>query len=408
LTTGQRNFVRFVAVILPILLYSIFRFSVGPLLPSIQSVFLISVAASGTLVSASTIAVAVGTGLSGYLVSKFGEQKTVFAGLVVFSIPLGASVITRNFGLFAPLFVASGLGSGLMTTPTYSIAAAMFPERKGTAVGFVSASYNLGGFIGPSLAGVLLNYLGWEYPFYAMGLMGIVFAFIFRANLSGYKTPQRDTSLTLSKEFRNLVSNKNVLLVAISMFLTDLGFFAYVTYTVQFLGERFSLSPAGLVPIDVYFGAAVGIGGLGVIVLGLLYDKVGGKITVVLDGTAIAFLSFALYSTTSLVAAVLLMFVVGFFVNSPWGILSTVVQANVPEYSRGSAVSLVQTVAFIGAVLGLEIAAVLFGNAVTAGPLFITVTFPYAIFAVVFFALYSTARAKTATPNRESIRDGQR
>jgi MFS family permease len=132
-----------------------------------------------------------------------------------------------------------------------------------------------------------------------------------------------------------------------------------------------------------------------VIFLGFIYDKAGGKTANVLAGTVITVLSFALYSTTSLLAAILLMFAIGIFLNSPWGLLSTIVQANVPEASRASAVSLVQTVSYVGAVLGLEIAAVLFGNSVTAGPLYIAVTLPYALFAVLFLALYSSPRTKT-------------
>ncbi len=390
----KRNPIRFIAVLLPILVYSLFRFSVGPLLPSIQNTFSISVAASGTLVSASTAFVGIGTGLAGYLVSKLGEQKTVFLGLIIFSIPLGASALIRNFALFAPLFVFSGLGGGLMTTPTYSIAAAMFPKRKGTAIGFVSSSYNLGGFIGPTLSGVLLNYLGWQYPFFAMGLIGIIFTIIFQSSLSEFRTPIRDTSVTFSREFRNLISNRNIIVVAISMLLADFGFLAYITYTVQYFGDRFSLNQAALVPIDFFFGVAVGIGGLGIITLGLLYDKIGGKITAIIGGAATTLLTIALYSVTNLEAAILLMFVVGFFMNSFWGILSAVAQVNVPEYSRGSAVSFVQTVAFVGAVLGPVIAAGLFGKTVTAGPLLLTVTLPYAFFTVLILALYSSARAK--------------
>jgi MFS family permease len=367
---------------------------VGPLLPSIQDTFSISVAVSGTLVSASTAFVGIGTGLAAYLVSKIGEQKTVLLGFLIFSIPLGASGFIRNFDLFAPLFVFSGLGGGLMTTPTYSISAAMFPKRKGTAIGFVSASYNLGGFIGPTLSGVLLNYLGWQYPFFAMGLIGIIFTIVFQLSLSGFKTPVRDNSVTFSREFRNLISNRNIIVVALSMLLADFGFLAYITYTVQYFGDRFGLSQAALVPIDFYFGVAVGIGGLGIITLGLLFDRIGGKTTAIIGGAATTVFTIALYSVTNIEAAILLMFVVGFFMNSFWGILSAVAQVNVPEYSRGSAVSFVQTVAFVGAVLGPAIAAGLFGKTVTAGPLLITVTLPYGLFTILIFALYSTTQAK--------------
>jgi MFS family permease len=363
---------------------------VGPLLPTIQDTFSISVAISGALVSASTASVGVGTGLTGLFVRKFGEQKTVLLGMIIFSVPLGASALLRNFSLFAPLFIASGLGGGLMTTPTYSIAAALFPKRKGTAIGFVSASYNLGGFIGPTLSGVLLNYLGWQYPFFAMGLIGIFFTIIFQRELSGFKTPSSENPITLSKEFKNLLHNRNILAVAISMALADFGFLSYITYTVQYFGVRFNLNSIALVPVDFYFGIAVGIGGLGIITAGLIYDRMGGKIASIVGAISTVFLTLALYSVSNLAVAILLLFVAGFFINSFWGVLSAVAQANVPDFSRASAVSFVQTVAFVGAVLGPVIAALLFQNTVSSGPLIMTVTLPYAFFALIMLVIYST------------------
>ncbi len=401
--TKRKTTFRFIAVLLPILVYSLFRFSVGPLLPSIQSTFSISVAVSGALVSASTAAVGIGTGLSGYLVSKIGEQKTVLLGLTIFSIALGASGLFRNIASFAPFFVLSGLGGGLMTTPTYSIAAGLFPERKGTAIGFVSASYNLGGFIGPTLSGVLLNYVGWQYPFFAMGLIGIVLTVIFQSALSGYTTPPRDKSVNLSREFRNLIFNRNILVVAISMMLADFGFLAYATYTVQYLGERFNLNQAELVSIDLYFGLAVGIGSIGIITLGFVYDRIGGKITATIGGGITALFTFLLYSAVDLDQAILLMFIVGFFMNSFWGILSALAQTNVPEYSRASAVSFVQSVAFVGAVLGPIAAAGLFGSVVTSFPLLITVTLPFIIFTLLILGVYSTNVAEKSLKKREKV-----
>lgn len=389
---ARRKPARLVAVLLPILLYALFRFSVGPLLPGIQNSLYTSVAIIGTLTSASTLDIGIGTAITGYFVSKIGEQKTVVLGLVIFSLALGASSFARTLAFFAPFFIISGLGCGLMTTPTYSMAATIFPSRKGAAIGLVSATFNLGGFVGPTFSGILLSYLGWQYPFLVMAILGILFIFLFRFGLSKFKTPSEKTS-TLKKDLMSLIASKNILVIGVTMFLTDLGFFAYVTYTIGYFSERFSLFGGALVPIDLYFGLAIAIGSLGAFLLGLLYDRVGGKFVAVLVCAVIAISSFALFSGENLLIAISLIFVIGLFLNSPFGILSILAQANVPSYLRASAVSFVQTAAFAGGVLGLAVAAVLFGKNVNASPLVATVAVPYTISAIIMAALYSTNRA---------------
>ena len=181
----------FIAVLLPILLYSIFRFAIGTLVPTLESVFSLSNSGVGYLLSISLAATGIGTALSGFSSPRIGEQRTALVGMLIFSIPLAIGAILGSFAIFSVFFVMSGLGSGLMTTPTYSVAATLLPKRKGTAIGLVSAAYNLGGFIGPSLCGSFLNYYGWQYPFLGIASIGVVFAVIFAKGLSEYQSAQK-------------------------------------------------------------------------------------------------------------------------------------------------------------------------------------------------------------------------
>jgi MFS family permease len=407
-TVTRKFALSFVAILLPILLYSIFRFAIGTLVPTLETAFSISNSGVGYLLSASLAATGVGTALSGFSSPRIGEQRTALLGLLIFSIPLAIGVILGSFGGFSVFFVLSGLGGGLMTTPTYSIAATLLPKRKGTAIGFVSASYNLGGFIGPSLCGSFLNYYGWQYPFLGMAAIGVVFSIIFAKGLSEYQSAQKSRPRTSNEsvftKIRAIAKNRNIVVVGISMLLADFAFLSYVSWTVNYLQSRFVLGKSGSVTLDLYFGIAVGIGGIGIIVAGMMNDKFGGKRTVLLSGTVATILTFLLYLSGTFPVAIAVLFAVGFFSNWFWGILSAMAQVNVPDDSRATAVSFVQSIAFIGAVLGPAVAGYLFGSVVTALPLILTVSVPFLVFTIVILLFYRERTfAEVSTLSRDPL-----
>ena len=172
------------------------------------------------------------------------------------------------------------------------------------------------------------------------------------------------------------------------MLLADFAFLSYVSWTVNYLQTRFALGKSASVTLDLYFGIAVGIGGIGIIVAGMMNDKFGGKRTVLLSGTIATILTFLLYLSGTFPIAIAVLFAVGFFSNWFWGILSAMAQVNVPDDSRATAVSFVQSIAFIGAVLGPAVAGYLFGSVVAALPLILTVSVPYLVFTIVILLFY--------------------
>ena len=117
-------------------------------------------------------------------------------------------------------------------------------------------------------------------------------------------------------------------------------------------------------------------------------DRFGGKRTALLTGSLSAILTLLMYLSESYLLAIVFLFAVGFFSGWFWGLLSAMAQANVPDESRASAVSFVQTIAFVGAVLGPGVAGYLFGNNVTSLPLILTVSIPFVVFTMVLLFLY--------------------
>ncbi|MFI5421224.1 MAG: MFS transporter, partial [Nitrososphaerales archaeon] len=187
-----------------------------------------------------------------------------------------------------------------------------------------------------------------------------------------------------------MLSNKNLVMIATSMLLADFAFLSFVSWTVEFIQNKFVLTQEAAIALALYFGIAAGIGGIGVIVGGMIYDKFGGKRTSLLCGTAMAALSFSLFVSDSYLFTIAAMFATGFFSNWFWGILTAMAQDNVSAGLRPTAVSFVQSVAFAGALLGPAVAGFLIETSApsSAFPLIATVSLPFAIFTFIILFVY--------------------
>src|SRR5712664_4117904 len=133
-------------------MYGVYRFSVGVLVPGLEGVYSVGDATAGLVVSASVGSAGLGVIGSGYLAQRFGDVKVILAGFLLFSVPMGVITIANGLVFFSSLFFVASFGSGLMITPSYGVAAALFPQRKGFAVSFVTSGYNFAGFVGPAAA----------------------------------------------------------------------------------------------------------------------------------------------------------------------------------------------------------------------------------------------------------------
>ncbi|MDG6997817.1 MAG: MFS transporter [Nitrososphaerota archaeon] len=374
------------AVLLPILLYSIFRFSVGPILPSMQAAYAISYASAGYIVSLSIGMVGIGTGISGIIARRFGDRNTVLFGLLLFAFPvIVLTILSSNYLIFATLFIFSGLGCGLMTTPTYSIAATIFPHRKGAAIGFVSAAYNIGAFIGPVLTGSLSGYFSWTVPLATIGLLGFVFSIILFSALRSLKPTAQRTDRRIG--LRKFLGNRSFVIVMISMILGDFAFLSFITWTPEFLLRALS-NQMSLTSIDAYFGVAVGLGGVGVTMAGLLLDRIGGKRSTLLGSAFATFSVVGLFLSDSLVTVLAFMFFAGFFSNWFWGLLSTMAQSYVSSERKTDAVALAQTAAFVGAFTGPAAAGLLTASFNIGSALLLVVSLPYAALTILMLFLH--------------------
>lgn len=390
----RRTALGLVAILLPPLLYSFYRFSIGALVPAFESTYSISDATAGGVISASVGLVAIGVFGGGLLAQKLGDARTILLGLVIFSIFEAAVVAAQGLWEFSAFFFVASFGTGLVITPSYGVIASLLPGRRGLAVSLISAAYSSGGFVGPSLAGYLLVYRGWDAPFLALALIGGTFTAFFAAvfGRAGKGGPARATI-----SYTKVLAIRAVLVLAVADFFADLGFLVFVSWTPKYLISAFSVTGGGTATVDTIFGIGVGLGGLGALTAGVLFDRLGGRKSALLSASLSALVFAGLYLATPLSLALVVVLVTGFLSNSFWPLLTAMAQVSVPEGQVSSATSVVQTAGFIGAFIGPGLAG-LIGGAVSSALILATVV-PYAVFFVVIMTGYRdpATPAKPAT-----------
>jgi ACS family hexuronate transporter-like MFS transporter len=377
------------AVSLPSFVYGLFRFSVGIVVPKIESAYSINDSVMGAIVSVSVGVVGVGVFASGSVAGRYGNRTTIVLGLLLFSSSLAVMASGVNLTAFSVLFLLASFGSGLIIPTSYAVVASILPLRRGIGAGLVTSAYNVGGLVGPALVGYLLLYYAWNTSFLvipAVGLVAVLVYLVVMPGTAGNAPPPPKGQL------RSLLGNRTVLLLAIAGFLADAAFVTYLSWTPKFLLTSFDVSGGTTALVDLLFGVGIGLGGLGIFVAGFLFDRIGGRTSSILGGVAATGATLGIYLSSSLLMAVALVVVGSFFLNWFWTLLTVMSQTSVPKESRSASTSLVQTVAFLGAFVGPGLAGILGGAEII--PLLIAVVVPNALYTLVMVLFYRDRPSK--------------
>ena len=380
----KRQYAALFAVALPSFVYGIYRFSIGVAIPQIEGTYSINDSVMGTVISVSVGLVGLGVFLSGMGIERYGAGTTLLWGLLLFLAPLVIIPARPNFVGFTGLFLLSSLGSGLIITPSFSIVAALLPHRRGIGAGLVTSAYNIGGLVGPAAIGYLLLFYSWESWFLVVALSAlgtlVVFFFLLRGTTRRADSPPKG-------QLRSLIKDRKVQVLALGAMLADAGFVTYLSWTPKFLLTNFHVSGGFTAVVDFIFGLGFGLGGLGIFTAGYLFEKIGGRRTAFAGGVAAAVATAGVYFSGSILLSLALVLVGSFFLNWFWSLLTVMAQVSVAEEKRATSVSLVQTIAFVGAFVGPGLAGALGGA--QAFPLMVTVSLPYLAYALVMVFLFA-------------------
>ncbi len=111
----------------------------------------------------------------GRLADRFGRKKLFLIGIVIFSLcSLGAG-LSQHVGVLIGWRAAQAVGAATMVPVSLAIVTLAFPaHQRGLALGIWGAMSGVAGAIGPTLGGVLTEYVGWEWIFLVNVPIGFV------------------------------------------------------------------------------------------------------------------------------------------------------------------------------------------------------------------------------------------
>ncbi len=254
------------------------RVTVPPLSPFIVDELHLSNTEIGLLVSAAALGYSIFQVPAGWLIDKVGIRRMLFAGTFI----AGALIVTMYFtetlpGASAVLFLG-GIGCGCFPAVATKAILQWFPvKERGTAIGLHQTSITVAGIMTAITLPVIAVGLGWRYGFVAVGVVSMVAAVIASIVYRDPPTVAEKPSVAGASRnwvaIREVVLDRNVLLVSVSC----IGFMAvdysFTTYLIIFLKDAVGLT---VTTAGVYLAIANVGGVIGKLTFGALSDRVLG------------------------------------------------------------------------------------------------------------------------------------
>ncbi len=178
LASKKRTFI-FINILISSIASSMLATALTTALPPILEDFKVSVTTGQWLTSGYSLAMGIMMPLTAFLITRFPTKKLYLTALGCFILGLGISVIAPSFSIMMLGRIFQACGGGVLTAMTQVILLTIYPdEKKGTIMGWYGLAIGAAPVIAPTLAGIMVDSLGWQMIFYVpIGIMLIAFVF---------------------------------------------------------------------------------------------------------------------------------------------------------------------------------------------------------------------------------------
>jgi predicted MFS family arabinose efflux permease len=167
-----------------------------PLGPQLTSLFGISLAEFGLLVSAYTVAAGVSGLFATTFVDRFDRKHLLLTLYTLFALTTVACGIAPTFGWLLAARIASGFFGGVLNTMSQTIIGDVIPfARRGKATGIVMTSFSVATVAGVPTGLMFANWLGWHFAFFAIGVMCVAVG-----ALANYSIPSLNAHVAHAKD----------------------------------------------------------------------------------------------------------------------------------------------------------------------------------------------------------------
>ncbi|MFC1906009.1 MFS transporter [Chloroflexota bacterium] len=202
----------------------------------------------GLLMSASQIASILIKIPAGLIIDAAGVRNLILIGKISAGVFLALVFITSSFNGLMWFMMLSGIGGGLIGSVSYKAILYWFPQKeRGTAVGISSTAFNIGGAIGAAVLPPIALALTWRHGFLISGsfvaVIGILAFILYRTHP---KEPKfSEAKFLINRQFfKDILMNKNLILLGLSGMLFCVLEFSLITYIYLYMDEALGISAA--------------------------------------------------------------------------------------------------------------------------------------------------------------------
>jgi predicted MFS family arabinose efflux permease len=238
----------------------------------------------GGLVSIVSITVAIGALPLSLLADRWSRVKSIFLMALVWSLATIACAFATSYGQLLAARAVVGVGEAAYGAVGAALLASLFPDRmRSTVLGSFLAAGLIGSVLGVVLGGIIAERWGWQAGFGAVGIPGLILAFVFLLVVRDYKTVafpsgQRADGhqrLTLRAIVAELLRPRTALVTCIAAGLQLVMVSTTWAWMPSYFNRFHGLAPdqAGLKT-----GFVVLMGGIGAIVWSIVADRLSVRV----------------------------------------------------------------------------------------------------------------------------------
>jgi predicted MFS family arabinose efflux permease len=237
-------------------------YSPQALLPALARDFGVGAAEISTIMTASTLAIALSAPFTGALADVLGRKRVIVAAMLAVAVPTAGIAFAPD----VPALIIWRFVQGVLLPPIFAVTVAYIGDEwpraeVASAAGIYVAGSSLGGFCGRFIPGVLGDLVGWRGAFFSLAWLSLAGAAIVMALLPPEKNFVRSHGIATSARqmLQHLKSPRLVATYAIGfgVLFNFVAVFTYVSFHLAAEPYRFSSTMLGTIFITYLVGAVL-------------------------------------------------------------------------------------------------------------------------------------------------------
>ncbi|THG36987.1 DHA2 family efflux MFS transporter permease subunit [Adlercreutzia caecimuris] len=184
---GRKEMVMVGVLLVGVLLAVLNQTLLSPALPAIMNDLAVDATTVQWLTSGYSLVEAVVIPLSAYLIGRFSTRQLFISAFALFTAGSLAAAIAPNFWVLLLGRVLQAACTGMSMPMVFTVILLVFPrEKRGTAMGVIGLIIGFAPAVGPSVAGLLVDSVGWRALFAIVTALSVVVIVLAVAVLKNY------------------------------------------------------------------------------------------------------------------------------------------------------------------------------------------------------------------------------